>query len=534
MSAAVDIRDAFRIYRSHGAAAPALQGLTLTVERGEIVVVLGPSGSGKTTLLRAVAGLKSLSAGSIRVLGRELAAMSARERADFRAANIGFLDQHYSRTLSPDLSCLDTVALQLRLLGIARGNARRTAAAPLAEVGLADRATDRPQTLSGGEQQRVAVCAAVAHKPALLLADEPAGELDAASAATVYALLGNVIRAAHASALIVSHDAAAAEIADRIVHIRDGRLVAEAQPGKSPTRVVSKGWLQIPTELLEAGRVSAEARDGGVFLRPACSPSPASPRTSVPRLGRSGRAVVQELREVGKSFGGRVVFSNFNRRVAEGRMLAVVGRSGTGKTTLLHLLAGLERPTAGEVLFAGEPLNGKKRSELAALRRRHIALVTQEPGLVPYLTALENVALGLGMRGSANGSEARARATLEQVGLDQRLDQRAMALSAGERQRVAIARALATETGVLLVDEPTARLDEQSARTVGRLLVGAAQSGRAVVCATHDPVLIELADEVLELDRNGVQPRALALAPPERSPVDEVPDVAAAHRTEDR
>jgi putative ABC transport system ATP-binding protein len=128
-------------------------------------------------------------------------------------------------------------------------------------------------------------------------------------------------------------------------------------------------------------------------------------------------------------------------------------------------------------------------------------LVTQEPGLVPYLTAQENIAVGLGLRGSTNGNNGRAHAALARVGLDQRLNHRATSLSAGERQRVAIARALATDAGVLLVDEPTARLDEQNARAIGRLLAAAArEQRRAVVCATHDPVLIELADEVVELD----------------------------------
>jgi ABC-type lipoprotein export system ATPase subunit len=501
MSAVIEIRDAFKIFASHDAAAPALQGLTLTVEPEEIVVVLGPSGSGKTTLLRTVAGFEPLSAGSIRVLGRELNPLSGRERTNFRAANIGFLDQHYGRTLSPDLSCSDTVALQLRLLGVARSDALQVAAGLLAEVGLADRANDRPQTLSGGEQQRVAVCAAVAHKPRLLLADEPAGELDTANAATVYALIGRLTRAAGASALIVSHDAAAAEIADRLVHIRDGRLVAEAQPGRSAKLVVSKGWLRIPTEFFAAQLVAAEPRDGGVFLRPAANVSPAEQRSLERRVfGTNRGTIVQELRAVTKSFGDRVVFTDFNGLVAEGRVLAVVGRSGTGKTTLLHLLAGLERPTSGEVLFHGVPLSGKSRSELAALRRQHIAVVTQEPGLVPYLTAFENVALGLRMRGSHDASERQARSALGEVGLDDRLNHRATTLSAGERQRLAIARALATEAEVLLVDEPTARLDEENARTVGVLLAAAARDRqRAVVCATHDPVLVEVADEVVEL-----------------------------------
>src|SRR5262249_53314282 len=138
------------------------------------------------------------------------------------------------------------------------------------------------------------------------------------------------------------------------------------------------------------------------------------------------------------------------------------------------------------------------RADLAELRRRDVALVTQEPGLVPYLTALENVELGLGLRG--RGGDA-AGPALREVGLESRLHMRASRLSAGERQRVAIARALAVEAALGRVDEPTARLDQDNARLAGALLARAAhERGAAVVCATHDETLIERADEVVRLE----------------------------------
>src|SRR5437870_11871887 len=117
MTAAIDVRDAFRIHRSAGGTAVALQGLSLRVEEGEIVVVLGPSGSGKTTLLRVVAGFDSLSAGTAHVLGEDVGRLSAAALARFRARNLGVLDQHYARALSPDLSCVQTVGLGLEPLG---------------------------------------------------------------------------------------------------------------------------------------------------------------------------------------------------------------------------------------------------------------------------------------------------------------------------------------------------------------------------------------------------------------------------------
>ena len=492
MTPAIDVRDAYRIFPSTAGATVALQGLSLTVEPGELVVVLGPSGSGKSTLLRAVAGFEQLSAGCVKVLGKDLGRQSARWLAAFRTSEVGFLDQHYVRSLSPDLSCRETVALQLELQGDDREASLRRADELLDRVGLLERRNDRPETLSGGEQQRVAVCASIAHRPRLLLVDEPAGELDAESAAVVYRLLGELAREQAATALVVSHDPGAATISDRIVHVRDGRIVAEGE-----SLVVNRGWLRLPDSFASEALVTAEEQGETLVLRstggesaaevvPLLAPAPTDP------------APVAELRSVTKRYGERVVLEGLTRSFDAGRVVAVVGRSGSGKTTLLHLLAGLERATGGEVALLGRELSGLDRSALAGLRRDHVALVTQEPGLVPYLSALENVTLGLDLRGTAPD---RARAALEEVGLGERLSQRASNLSAGERQRVAIARALAADAKLLLADEPTARLDEDNGKAVGRLLLRAARErGVAVVCATHDPALIALADEVLELE----------------------------------
>ena len=504
MSAAIAVEDAYRIYETEAGGIPALQGLTLAVEAGEIVVVLGPSGSGKTTLLRVLAALERLSAGRARVLGTEVGRLGPRAAAAFRAQSIGLLDQHYAQSLSADLSCRRSVALQLELLGRGRLEARDAADRLLERVGLAGRGGERPGTLSGGEQQRVALCAAVAHGPRLLLADEPAGELDSESAAVAYELLGELVRGSGATAVIVSHDRAAASIANRLVHIRDGRLVEQAQPGEEPALVVGRGgWVRLPEPLLRAlGTpllVTAGRTADQLVLTPTsvdgAGPAEEPRRPALPSLDATPAA---ELRGAGKRYGSRTVFSGLTRRFRGGVLTAVVGRSGTGKTTLLHLLAGLERPSEGDALLAGERLQGLSRSRLAELRRRHVALVTQEPGLVAYLSALENVELALGLRGLATTG---ARGALIGVGLEERLGSAASRLSAGERQRAAIARALAVGVRLLLVDEPTARLDEDNARGTGELLARAAhERGIAVVCATHDQVLIELADEVIRLD----------------------------------
>jgi putative ABC transport system ATP-binding protein len=186
-----------------------------------------------------------------------------------------------------------------------------------------------------------------------------------------------------------------------------------------------------------------------------------------------------------------------------GRLTAVTGRSGAGKTTLLRLLAGLDLPESGELLLDGQPLAGRDREQLAALRRRRIGYLPQEPTPVAFLTATENVALALRLRGWHDyDATERATVALTHVGLGDRVRQRVARLSAGEQQRVALARALASARGLLIVDEPTSRLDQARAAAVGELLAAAAIGDRqTVICATHDPAVIRHAHDVVTLGR---------------------------------
>jgi putative ABC transport system ATP-binding protein len=180
-------------------------------------------------------------------------------------------------------------------------------------------------------------------------------------------------------------------------------------------------------------------------------------------------------------------------------LCAITGPSGSGKTTLLHLLAGLEVADAGTVTVGGIELTELDRAGRSALRRAQIAYVGQQAGLVPHLSALENVELVLALRGLGGGRPA-ALAALDSVGLADRATQRVARLSQGERARVAIARAVVSNPKLLLADEPTSRLDGANAISVAILLSRLARStGAAVVCATHDPLVIEQADNQISL-----------------------------------
>ena len=198
-----------------------------------------------------------------------------------------------------------------------------------------------------------------------------------------------------------------------------------------------------------------------------------------------------------KSYGARTVLDGLEAAFASSSLTVVTGPSGSGKTTLLHVLAGLELPDGGEVDVLGTRLAQLDRTGRADFRRDHVGYIGQQPGLVPTLSALENVELALALRGlPADG----ARDVLAAVGLEDRAEQRVSRLSTGERGRVAIARALAPRPELLLADEPTSRLDQANAIAVGTLFVQLARDyGAAVVCATHDALLIEQADETLRL-----------------------------------
>jgi ABC-type lipoprotein export system ATPase subunit len=507
----VRLRDVFCVHRSSEGDAAALQGATLDVAPGELVCVIGPSGAGKSTLLRVIAGLQEPSAGIVQVLGWDIGRIAPRLRARLRHASIGFLPQHSEAVLAADLRARDAVALPLALRGSSREAQLRRAAELLSAAGIAERATARPRELSGGERQRLALCAALAHRPALLLADEPTGELDAANAAAVRELLAELCRAHGTTVILVSHDPDAVGFADRSVRLRDGRVAEDRRAGERGLVVGRGGWLHLPPELLAAAgigdRADVRLDADRLVLRPAPESTPERPSESegLPAAHRRWDPAVVELSRVSRSRGQgrarRAVIADLTRVLAPGRLTVVTGPSGSGKTTLLRMLAALDAPDVGELLIGAECPGDLDAEQRAELRRRIIGYLPQEPSPIGFLSAQENVTLALRLRGWNPGDAAeRAAIVLAWVGLSDRARQHVARLSAGETQRVALARALASAQGLLVVDEPTSRLDEARAAGVAELLARAAvQDAQTVVCATHDSQLVRVAHEVVDL-----------------------------------
>jgi ABC-type lipoprotein export system ATPase subunit len=443
-AAAARAHDVFCLYPTPRGHVAALRGLTLDVAAGERVVVYGPNGSGKTTLMRVLIGELVSSAGSVTVCGVDLAGAAEATRTRLRGRRIGLVDQHHGRSLRPEISVLDNVALQLRIGGVRRRPARARAAELLDLLGLGHLAARRPVTLSGGEAQRVAVCAAVAHRPDLILADEPTGELDRSTADEVYDLLIAAASASSAALIVVSHDERAARIADRIVRIRDGRVSEEWTPHGAETLVVDdRGWVRLPeplrrrTGLVE--RVHARETGDSIVLSGtdgATGKAPQQPRRpvpsapavgesapamgeSAPTVGESAPAMGEEvavLRGVSVARDARPVLDSVDLSLRGGTLTVVGGPSGSGKTTLLRVLCGLERPDAGSVRVCGADLAALDRAGLAALRRRHIALAGQATTLLETMDVDENIDLARLARHLPTAA-ARARKWIEALGL---------------------------------------------------------------------------------------------------------------------
>jgi ABC-type lipoprotein export system ATPase subunit len=272
-------------YKIEGAEVTALQGLDLAVRQGEMLGIVGSSGSGKTSLMNVLGGLDRPTSGRVWVNGLNLFETSDRALTRYRKRTVGFVWQQGARNLIPVLSAVENVELPMALTGAPAADAHRRAQELLELVGLAGRARHTLGQLSGGEQQRVAIAVALANRPALLLADEPTGELDSATALAIFQLLQQLNQAFGLTIVLVSHDPGVARHVHRVIAIHDGQIASEtirrAHPEGTPgdpqfdecVVVDWSGRLRVPKEYLERygikGRAQLEPTPDGILIRPA-------------------------------------------------------------------------------------------------------------------------------------------------------------------------------------------------------------------------------------------------------------------------
>jgi ABC-type lipoprotein export system ATPase subunit/bifunctional DNA-binding transcriptional regulator/antitoxin component of YhaV-PrlF toxin-antitoxin module len=314
-----------KIYKVAELEVVALQGLDLVVGPGELLGIVGASGSGKTTLMNVLGGLDRPSAGRVWVDGQDLLKLSTGELNQYRRMSVGFVWQQGARNLIPYLNAQDNVQLPMTLAGRTGRAARRRAQELLDLVGLAERRKHHLSELSGGEQQRVAIAVALANEPKLLLADEPTGELDSATAQTIYKLFQDLNRDLGLTTMIVSHDPGVMRQVNRVVAIRDGKMATETvrqsrgerelaasewgdfheEVFEELTVLDSAGRLQIPKEYLEhfgiKGRVRIELTEDGILVLPAPDVD----------YVHDTEAMVTELEEAKKAKGLRGLLNRF-------------------------------------------------------------------------------------------------------------------------------------------------------------------------------------------------------------------------------
>ena len=268
--------DLFKIYKIADLQVVALRGLDLVVNRGEVVAIVGASGSGKTTLLNILAGYDTPSAGKITVGDKDLLRMTSKDVEIYRREDVGFVWQQTSRNLFPYLTALENVALPMMLTNLSTKERKKRSEDLLDLMGMGERMNHTPEKLSGGEQQRVAIGVALANHPPLLLADEPTGELDDATAGEILDLFGKVNKELNTTIAIVTHDPDIAYKVGRVVLIRDGKTSTEIRRKVSYERITSEvdteseleeftlvdgaGRVQIPREILDELKIKERAR----------------------------------------------------------------------------------------------------------------------------------------------------------------------------------------------------------------------------------------------------------------------------------
>ena len=516
-----------KIYKIADLEVVALQGLDLAVSEGDVLALVGPSGAGKSTLLNVIGGLDAPSAGKVDVAGNDLLSMKDSQRVRYKREMVGFVWQQPSRNLLPYLSAKENIELPM-MLNKTSGQARSQRALDVLDiVGLADRADFRPDHLSGGQQQRVAIAVALANNPPLLLGDEMTGQIDSQSAAEVFATIRKINETFNTTVILVTHDPLVSSLVDRVIAIRDGRTSTEIRRRRDEISgdideeewviLDQAGRLQLPKPYVDSldlkERVKVRLEEDHVTVWPQHKVQEfiqlGAPEIAhfKPQYNRriisNGNAL--RVDKVSREFemGGEKIYAlkdvSFN--VQPGKLALIRGRSGSGKTTMLNLIAALDRPTIGDIHVGGRFISDMSEREIIEYRRKQISFIFQTFGLLPYLTVEENVEIPLRLvKTPRKERQERVAEVLALVSLDHRAKHRTYELSGGEQQRVAISRALVNRPSILLADEPTGQLDSNTGATIIRLLREIAdQFGVTVIVASHDPNMIQFADKIIEL-----------------------------------
>ncbi|KAB2910147.1 MAG: ATP-binding cassette domain-containing protein [Hyphomicrobiaceae bacterium] len=479
-----------------------LKGIDLAVEEGEFLAILGFSGTGKTTLISLLAGLQKPDRGEVLFKG---------VKVEGPGPERGVVFQSYA--LMPWLNVWDNIALAVDAVhgGKPRADRKALTETYMSMVGLSHARDRRPAELSGGMRQRVAVARALAMQPQVLLLDEPLSALDALTRAKLQDEIATIWAQTKATVVLITNDVdEAILLADRIVPLNpDGTLgpayrVAIPRPRSrvalNHDATFKRLKADITRHLMEAGELKRAAATDGPEL-PNVVPF-FSKESQVPAAyARAARTIRDEryleFSQLVKTFstpkGPLTVVDGFDLKMRKGEFISLIGHSGCGKSTVLSMVAGLQDVTSGGIILDGKEVNDAGPDR---------AVVFQAPSLVPWLTAEQNVALGVDrVYPDATRSERQdvVHYYLHRVGLGDAMTKYASELSNGMKQRVGLARAFALSPKLLLLDEPFGMLDSLTRWALQEVLMEVwTRTSVTAVCVTHDvDEAILLADRVV-------------------------------------
>jgi len=473
------------------ASEPVLNHVSLAIPEGELCLVVGPSGSGKTTLLRLVNGLVPHFSGGtlhgrVTVDGRDTRTHPPRELADI----VGFVGQDPSAGFVTD-TVEDELAYAMESMGIAPDVMRRRVEETLDLLALAPLRRRALRTLSGGEQQRVAIGSAMTTHPRVLVLDEPTSALDPSAADEVLSGLQRLVHDLGMTVLLAEHRLErVVQYADRVVLVPgDGAPLIVGEPATvmrnapvaPPVVELARvaGWSHTPLSIRDARRAAVDLRTALASSVPLLD----ADQDSAPPIGDS----LLTLRDVRVGYGRREVLHGIDLSISTGEVVAVMGRNGAGKSTLLSTMVGLRVPFAGEVCVLDADPASLKPKDLVA----RIGLVPQQAADLLYA---ESVGEECRQTDEDSGLESGTTAAMLRSIAPWVVDSTHPGdLSEGSRLALALAVVLAPDPPVLLLDEPTRGLDYTAKRHLVDVIAAASARGRAVVIATHD---VELAAEV--------------------------------------
>jgi len=526
----------------------ALRGLDLFIKEGEVASIIGPSGAGKSTLVKILSGILKPSGGSVYIDETNIAKLNEKRMRQFRFERMGIVNQYVHQNLLSNLTVEKNIMLPMKMRFVNRQTVKKDTDELIQLLNLSKIRTNPVTKVSGGEAVRTSIGVALAKKPAMILADEPTGQLDTANTNDIIATFKDLNEQNNTTILVVTHDLRFRNAFKKSYIIRDGRLVGVnldvdrselefiLRPQESTLQSVidSSQFVRLPDEIFVGGNYkhmvefdihpskrltfmfnpSDVSRDQIQDILENYSTMEEQSETEMKQDDQSkvsfdeikplleqqfdypknGQPIIN-VSNLFKSFpAGRItndVLKDVSFTINEGDFVVVSGKSGAGKTTLMNVISGVETPDNGKIKIKDfDIVNGYAR-DIANFRFNELAMISQVNNLFKQYTVRENMIIPRFFNTANHFTMEDVSGIAESVEIDHKINQYGVELSAGERQRAALAIALARKAPIIFADEPTANVDSRLARNIITLLMETAkQFGTTIVMSTHDLSLV--------------------------------------------